>query len=196
MAKTKIISSEPCEYRDVSCDFFDYQKWFRDEVTYNQALDDLESLVYLLKSAYVGYDDAIICGLEIDLIELFKKSYKENMPIKVSQLSQFICDFLNPYINDSHFCIESKDFIKSIVTNYRVLYSNIYVKKIDDYYVVEKSDGQMLHFGEKIDCKKENLFLYPSEGNNIYRLGVYALFTEDKKEHFCNLFGRKKASTV
>ena len=39
MAKTKIISSEPCEYRDVSCDFFDYQKWFRDEVTYNQALD-------------------------------------------------------------------------------------------------------------------------------------------------------------
>lgn len=66
MAKPKIISSEPCEYRDVSCDIYGYQKWFRDEVTYNQALDDLESLVYLLKSAYVGYDDAIICGLEID----------------------------------------------------------------------------------------------------------------------------------
>lgn len=63
MAKPKIISSEPCEYRDVSCDIYGYQKWFRDEVTYNQALDDLESLVYLLKSAYVGYDDAIICGL-------------------------------------------------------------------------------------------------------------------------------------
>ena len=50
MAKPKIISSEPCEYRDVSCDIYGYQKWFRDEVTYNQALDDLESLVYLLKS--------------------------------------------------------------------------------------------------------------------------------------------------
>ncbi len=25
MAKPRIISSEPCEYRDVSCDLYDYQ---------------------------------------------------------------------------------------------------------------------------------------------------------------------------
>ena len=193
MAKPKIISSEPCEYRDVSCDFFGYQKWFREEISYNQALEDLEDLVYLLKSAYVGYDGAVIRGLEIDdLIELFKKTYKENMLIKVSQLSQFICDFLNPYINDSHFCIESKDFIKNLVTNYRVLYSNVYLKKIDDYLVIEKSDGQMFHFGEKIECKKENLFLYPSEGDDIYRVGVYALFTEDKKNISVICSGEKK----
>lgn len=78
MAKPKIISSEPCEYRDVSCDFFGYQKWFREEISYNQALEDLEDLVYLLKSAYVGYDGAVIRGLEIDdLIELFKKTYNQ-----------------------------------------------------------------------------------------------------------------------
>lgn len=45
MAKPKIISSEPCKYQDVSCDFFGYQKWFKEEISYNQAIEDLDMLV-------------------------------------------------------------------------------------------------------------------------------------------------------
>ena len=46
MAKPRIISSEPCEYRDVSCDWYDYQNWFKEEISYSQALEDLDMLVY------------------------------------------------------------------------------------------------------------------------------------------------------
>ena len=53
-ANPKIISSEPCEYRDVNCDFFGYQKWFKDEISCSQAEEDLDYLVYLLKTAYAG----------------------------------------------------------------------------------------------------------------------------------------------
>lgn len=74
MAKPKIISSEPCKYQDVSCDFFGYQKWFKEEISYNQAIEDLDMLVYLSKSAYAGYDDAVKRGLEIEqIIEKFRK---------------------------------------------------------------------------------------------------------------------------
>lgn len=165
MAKPKIISSEPCEYREVSCDFYGYQKWFKEEISYNQAIEDLDMMVYLLKSAYAGYDDAVNRGLKIDqIIESFKNSNSENGNIKVSELSQFIYDFLKPYIQDSHFCIECKDFSKTVVTTYRIVYSNIYVKKIDNNFIVEKTDNQEIRFGENLKIKNENIFCYPSEG--------------------------------
>ncbi len=182
MAKPKIISSEPCEYRDVSCDRYGYQNWFREEISYNQALEDLDMLVYLLKSSYSGYDDAVKRGLKIDsIIDSFKELNTENENIKVSELSQFVYGFLKPYVQDSHFSIESKDFFKQLITQYRVLYSNIYVKKVNDSFVVEESDTQDFQSGENIECKSENLFLYPSAGNCIYRIGTYATIDENEK---------------
>ena len=159
MAKTKIISSEPCEYRDVNCDFFGYQRWFKEEISYNQALEDLDMLIYLLKSSYAGYDDALKRGLEIDnIIDSFKKSNDDGKNIKVSDLSRFIYDFLKPCIQDSHFSIESKDFSRQLITQHRVIYSNIYVKKVDDSFVVGKSDNQDFQVGDNIECKSEKLF--------------------------------------
>ncbi len=183
MAKPKIISSEPCEYRDVSCDWYGYQKWFREEISYNQALEDLDMLIYLLKSSYAGYDDAVKRGLEINkVIESFKESYSENEIVKVLDFSKFISSYLEPYIQDSHFCIESKNFIKSLITQNRVLYSNIYVKKISNNFVVEESDNLKFQIGENLECKNENLFLYPSKGDCIYRIGTYATTYESEKQ--------------
>lgn len=46
-------------------------------------------LVYLLKSSYSGYEDAVKRGLKIEsIIESFKKSNTENENIKVSQLKK------------------------------------------------------------------------------------------------------------
>ncbi len=198
-AKTKIISSEPCQYHDVSCDFYDYQKWFREEISYSKAIEDLDTLVYLLTSSYAGYDDAVKRGLRAEtLIDSFKKSNDKNKSVNVIELSQFIYDFFKPYVQDSHFCIESKDFFAQLVTGYRVLYSNIYVKKTDDVFVIEKSDKENFKCGEIIKCENENIFLYPSAGKDIYRIGTYASYdenekyiwvicSENKKEILCNI---------
>lgn len=87
MAKPKIISSEPCEYRDVSCDWYGYQKWFREEISYKQALEDLDMLVYLLKSSYAGYDDAVKRGLKIDsIIDSFKKSNNDSKSVRIKSI--------------------------------------------------------------------------------------------------------------
>lgn len=193
MAKPKIISSEPCEYRDVSCDRYGYQNWFREEISYNQALEDLDMLVYLLKSSYSGFDDAVKRGLEIDsILESFKNLNDDGKNIKVSELSQFIYGFLKPCVQDSHFLIESKDFFKQLITQHRVLYSNIYVKKVNDSFVVEKSDNQDFHVGENIEFKSENLFLYPSRGNCIYRIGTYATIDENEKYISVSCSGSEK----
>lgn len=191
--KTKIISSEPCEYREVSCDRDGYYNFIKDEITFNQALEDLDMLVYLLSSSYAGYDDAVKRGLEIDkIVDSFKESNDDGKNIKVSDLSQFIYDFFKPYVQDSHFSIESKDFFKQLITQHRVLYSNIYVKKINDSFVVEKSDNQDFQSGDNLECKSENLFLYPSEGNCIYRIGTYATTSENEKQISVTCSGNEK----
>ena len=51
-----------------------------------------------------------------------------------------------------------------------------------DSFVAEKSDNQNIKIGETLVCGTENLFLYPSEGNDIYRLGTYALMDEKEKQ--------------
>lgn len=193
LGKDIIISSESCEYRDVSCDMFNYENWYKDEVSYNYALEDLDMLVYLVKTAYSGYEDAVKRGLKIDEIaEAFKKNYGENDVIKVAELSKFIGEYLSPYIQDCHFCIESRDFRKNLVTLYRVLYSDVYVKKADDGFVVEKSDNKDIQSGDIVEVETENLFLYPSEGDGIYRVGAYATMDENEKEISVNSLDEKK----
>jgi len=193
LGKDIIISSESCEYRDVSCDMFNYENWYKDEVSYNYALEDLDMLVYLVKTAYSGYEDAVKRGLKIDEIpDAFRKEYGEKDIIKVSELSKFIGDYLSPYIQDCHFCIESRDFRKNLVTLYRVLYSDVYVKKVNDGFVVEKSDNKDIQTGDIVEVETGNLFLYPSEGDGIYRLGAYATMEENKKEISVNSLDEKK----
>ncbi len=95
-------------------------------------------LVYLIQTAYAGYEDAIERGLQLDkIIDLFKQSYIKKEQIKVCELSQFIYDYLKPYVQDSHFLIECKNFQKNLATQYRVLYPNIYVEKDDKCFVVK-----------------------------------------------------------
>lgn len=193
MAKPRIISSEPCEYRDVSCDLYGYQNWFKEEISYSQALEDLDMLVYLLKSSYSGYEDAVKRGLKIEsIIESFKKSNTENENIKVSQLNEFIYNFLKPYIQDTHFCIESKNLQNRLITQHRVLYSDIYVRKAGEVFVVEKSDNQEFKAGENLEPESANLFLYPSEGSCIYRIGTYATMDENEKYISVNCSGSEK----
>ena len=183
MAKPKIINSEPCEYRDVSCDFYGYQKRFTDEISYAQALEDLNMLIYIMKTAYSGYETSVKRGLEInEIIEVFNQSNGEKSTIKVTDLNKFIFEFLKPFIQDCHFCIESKDVENQCVTIYRVLYSDVYVKKRDESYVVEKTDNSVLCVGEEIECEDGNLFLYPSHGENVYRVGAFAALDADEKE--------------
>ena len=183
MAKPKIITSEPCDYRDVSCEFLGYQKRFKDEISYAQALEDLNMLIYIMKTAYSGFEDAIKRGLEINqIIEAFNHINGEESTIKVVKFNQFIFEFLEPYLQDFHFCIESKNLAKNFVTEYRMLYSDVYVKKSDEHCIIEKSDNLKFYTGEEIICDEKNLFLYPSQGEKIYRIGTFATLDESEKD--------------
>lgn len=175
MAIPKIISSEYCEYKDVTCNFFDYQKWFKKEISYNQAIDDLEMFIYLLKTAYAGYEDATGKGLQIEgILKSFENNFQENDMIKASIFSNFLYEYLKPYVQDCHFTIEGDNFSKSLISYYRILYSNIYLKKLDNKYIVVKSDNSDIKIGDNLECECQNLFLYPSEGDLVYRIGAYA----------------------
>lgn len=183
MAKPKIITSEPCDYRDVSCEFLGYQKRFKDEISYAQALEDLNMLIYIMKTAYSGFEDAIKRGLEINqIIEAFNHINGEESTIKVVKFNQFIFEFLEPYLQDFHFCIESKNLAKNFVTEYRMLYSDVYVKKSDEHCIIEKSDNLKFYTGEEIICDEKNLFLYPSQGEKIYKIGTFATLDESEKD--------------
>lgn len=171
-AKPKIISSEPCEYRDVSCDFFGYQKWFKDEISCGQAEEDLDYFVYLLKTGYSGYDLMVEKGFDEND---FKNEILKNLNSKdyvSSECFAEICkDKLKPFINDSHFQIIGKRNVYTLSEKFICYWSDCFVeKKCDKFYSINCKSNVPVGLEYKSDLK--NLFYYPAKGKNIYRIGA------------------------
>ena len=140
MAKTKskIILSEPCEYREVLCNRERYYNFIKNEITFNQALEDIDMFIYLLENAYSGYDDLKSNNYKIQTL-------KENIPftkgnnVKTDEMLSFFDEQLKPYINDFHFCMIGKN--KQIAYRYpiRVFFSNIFLLKNNEQFKVIKT---------------------------------------------------------
>ncbi len=196
MAKTKIISSEPCEYREVLCNRDGYYGFMKDEITYKQALEDIDMFIYLLENAYSGYDDLKLKNFKIN-------SIRENIPftkdknLKTDDLLSFFDEKLKPYINDFHFCMVGKN--KEISYRYpiKVFFSDIFILKDNEQYKVIKSDNPNIKIGDIYNDSDDYLFFYPSEGKKVYRLGLFLQNEEKMDDNSIELlFNRKKISVL
>lgn len=181
MAKPKIISSEPCEYREVLCNREHYYNFIKNEITFNQALEDIDMFIYLLENAYSGYDDLKSNNFKIQTL-------RENIPftkgnnVKTDEILSFLYEQLKPYINDFHFYMIGKNKQLGFRYPIRVFFSNIFLLKNNEQFKVIKTDNPNIKIGDIYNDSTYYLFLYPSEGKDIYRLGVF-LQKEDEKDN-------------
>lgn len=195
--KKHALSCAPCEYRNIQTSY-EYCGC-PETVTYGQVQKDLDELCYILKNCYAGYDEAVLRGLNLDE---FKKNvchrifaqdphiFYQNELITAKN-KDFLCaikDELKDKINDSHFMLwlGDYDFWWKLCEKSFVFYSDLFVeKKNGSYYLVEKElpDSNSLGFyglkeGQKYFGKEENLFYYPSKGENVYRIGIFTPWAE------------------
>ncbi len=194
MAKTKIISSEPCEYREVLCDRDGYYNFIKDEITFNQALEDVELFTYLLENAYSGYDDLKSKEFKIQALRENFPFTKENN-VNTDELLSYFDEQLKPYINDFHFCLVGQNKQVFYRAPIRIFFSDIFLLKSNDQFKVIKTDNPNIKIGDIYNDSPDYLFLYPSEGKDVYRLGMFLQNKEKKGNNFIELlFNNKKIS--
>lgn len=195
MAKPKIISSEPCEYREVLCNRDGYYNFIRDEITFSQALEDVDMFTYLLENAYSGYDDLKSKKFKIQTL-------RENLPfakeksVNTDELLSYFDEQLKPYINDFHFCLVGKNKQFFYRTPIRIFFSDIFLLKNNDQFKVIKTDNPNIKIGDIYNDSPDYLFLYPSEGKDVYRLGVFLQNEEKNSNNFIELFFNDKKISV
>ncbi len=194
MAKTRIISSEPCEYREVLCNRDGYYNFIKDEITFSQALEDVDMFIYLLENAYSGYDDLKSKKFKIQALrENFPFAKEKN--VNTDELLSYFDEQLKLYINDFHFCLIGKNKQVFYRTPIRIFFSDIFLLKNNEQFKVIKTDNPNIKIGDIYNDSPDYLFLYPSEGKDIYRLGVFLQNEEKNGNNFIELlFNDKKIS--
>ena len=194
MAKPKIISSELCEYREVLCNRDGYYNFIKDEITFNQALEDVDMFIYLLENAYSGYDDLKLKKFKIQALrENFPFAKEKN--VNTDELLSYFDEQLKLYINDFHFCLIGKNKQVFYRTPIRIFFSDIFLLKNNEQFKVIKTDNPNIKIGDIYNDSPDYLFLYPSEGKDIYRLGVFLQNEEKNGNNFIELlFNDKKIS--
>ena len=175
MAETKLILKKDVEYHDILCDQFSYSKFYKMEVSYKEFIDDCKNLIYLLETAYAGFDDMCKRGFNSEIfLKNCENHFQNKEAINVSEISEYYYTYLKKYINDTHCFIESTNFRKNFITSRSIFYSDLYVSKKNEDFFVYKSDNIDFSLNSKINIPKEYLFLYPSKEKNIYRVGTLA----------------------
>ena len=145
-------------------------------VSFDQLKNDVSSLKYLLQTSYSGYEDALARGLDLEKFEQnilseFSNSIYDKNSINTDKICDVVYNELKKFIIDSHFTLYSLNSYYSLCIRNRILYSNIYVREKNGKYFVVESDIPEIKKKSEFTGSKENLFLYPAKGKNIYRIG-------------------------
>ena len=169
----EIISEQKIEYRDVNSVYYHSPT---SVVSYQQIVEDIDNLKYLLKTCYAGYEDALARGLDLEKFEQnilseFSNSIYDKNSISTDKICDVVYNELKNFIIDSHFTLYGLNSHYSLCIRNRILYSNIYVREKNGKYFVVESDTSEIKKKTQFTGSKENLFLYPAKGKNIYRIG-------------------------
>ena len=162
----------PIEIKDIQNILEEKKDLNKKVITYEELQEDIDWFIYLLETSYIGYTDALERGLDVNLQK------KQVLNILGGQATVETKDFLKilymvfkPYIKDYHSTIyfDGQEF--RFIEPMQTFFSNVFVKKIDDNFIVYDSDVEDIKKGDAYNSDLNQLLLYPSKGENIYRIG-------------------------
>ena len=169
----RLIFSQSVEYKNIPSVIESEQR--KNFITFDEMGQDIDALLYYLQTSYIGYDIFVEKGFNPDNLRIyFEELYITQPQINIRDFYKKLSDYLRPYPEDGHFCIEKnsgKEFDNLFKEN-NVYFSNVYVKRDDSYFFVVDNGGENISLGKMYTGDKDNLFYYPSKGINIYRLGI------------------------
>ena len=176
-----LVSSVPVEYREVSSASQTEKR--ESFISREELLEDLDSFIYFLKTAYIGYDDLVKNGFdENNFKSYFEGLYKKQGQVDTYDLLKNLAVYLIPYPEDCHFTISgtaNKEY-EYLISNSKIYFSDIFIEKTENAFVAFETGNSGIKKGSEYTGSLENAFYYPSKGKNIYRLGVLSKETLTK----------------
>ena len=176
-----LVGCERKEDKRVGKPFEEAQK----TITLSQAKKDIFQFTRLIEKKYGGYELLLCRGFDVKAarnkaIAQCKEMSGKNKEVKTENLLEILqsCFF---DIKDNHFSLYRKDNLRSqtkyLCKQYIPYFSNIYVKKDEDKFVVAFGSSGRVSKGDIYTDAPIYLFPYPAAGKDIYRLG----FISDEK---------------
>ena len=164
----------PIEKRfvEVTYKFNKYQN--KTEISFSEMQEDLDTFIYLLETAYIGYEDALERGLDTNVQRQKILAYFENQQnIQIQDFMDALYDNFKDYIQDNHASIwyRNNDDWRSFIQEGYLYFSDIYVQKRSEKYYVFESNLPEIKTGTLYNSDIEYLMLYPAKGNDVYRIG-------------------------
>lgn len=179
-SESQIILEEKCSYKQIS--LFENEKYIKQQNFYEELYEDMETLCYILSVGYAGYEEMVLKGFNINSLKNnFINAYKNLSQIDTKNFIHFLKNELAPFISDSHFQIIGKQSISNFIEKKTCYWTDVFVEKQNqDYFSIYSN--QYIPDGLKYNDNKENLFFYPTKGNNIFRIGIISSKKQDKVE--------------
>lgn len=125
-------------------------------ISYEQMERDLDTVVYLLETAYAGYEIAAANGLDLQVVsDTIKKRFKGKERIDIDAFALAVHSALSPYIEDHHMSISSDSEYYSFGVHNDLIFSGVYVEQKENRYVVVKSMDENVKVDDAIECNEE-----------------------------------------
>lgn len=139
----------------------------------DKCIENIKDVVYLLESSYIGFDEMEERGFDKEaFITNAESLFSNEETIKLEQLSKYIYNSLNLYINDGHFSMISGENNYEFCVKKVIYLSDTYVIKTKTGYKVV--DSTQIPKETEISISDENLFKTIHNGKELFRLGVLA----------------------
>lgn len=172
--KMEIISSRDVKQRIVMPSVESFETTLvKNTISFDELKSDLNDIVFILETAYAGYDDAVLKGFDTNDFKLdVENHFKKQTIIATDDFASYVSKYLSVYIRDSHFAIFSKNNRSYRPSSFsKVFMSSVFVKNVNEKFIVVESGEKSLKVDSLYTGAKENLFYYPSKGNEVYRIG-------------------------
>ena len=170
--EAETLKKVPIEIRPVEV-YYDWDKYQHiDEISFEEMQEDLETFIYIIETSYAGYEDAVGRGLDSNVQRQKILNFFEGQDIiNIEDFSKKLFETFEPYIQDYHAYIRSKNNYYGFINPTITYFSDVYfIKQNQDYFVYESKIPE-IKAGKKYESDSQYLFYYPSKGKDVYRLG-------------------------
>ena len=165
-----LLNTRDVEYKDI--DLFSGVRSIPGHITYDQMVEDVKQLSYILSAGYAGYDDMFKVGFRPSKFEdAIINSFNKDQSVLTRDFFELLCAYLKKYINDGHFQLFYNLKTGHFCTKKIIFWSDTYLIKDGFSFYVYQTNNPELKQGEKYSDTYDNLFYYPVKGQDIFRLG-------------------------
>lgn len=172
------VVSIPIEKKSVDILYSSQNYQDKTEITFSEMQADLDTFIYLLETAYIGYEDSLNRGLDTNVQRQKILAYFENQQIiQIQDFMNVLYDSFKDYIQDVHASIwyhNNSDW-RNFIQKGNLYFSDIYVQKVSEKYYVFESNLPEIKKGAQYNSDTEYLMLYPMKGKNVYRIGCVTI---------------------